>query len=193
MELNDIRTLKILEKVEEEVSQSQRAIARELNISVGLVNSFIKRLATKGYVKIATTPKNRMRYIVTPAGLLEKTRLTYNYFQLSYRFYAQARKKMNRLFKELENLNVRQIVFFGATDLAEIAYLSMHESSIELAAIVDDRNARKKIVGHSVKPISMLDRIPCERILITDDRGRDEIQDKILACNIPFDKIVWVN
>ena len=87
MEPNDIRTLRILEKVEDENHQSQRAIARELNVSFGLVNSFIKRLATKGYVKIATTPKNRIKYIVTPTGLSEKTRLTYNYIQLSYQFY----------------------------------------------------------------------------------------------------------
>ena len=192
MELNDIRTLRILETVEEEVSQSQRAIARELNISVGLVNSFIKRLATKGYVKIAATPKNRIRYIVTPKGLSEKTRLSYSYIQLSYQFYTQARKKLNLLFKELEKLNVRQIVFFGATDLAEIAYLSLHESTIELSAIVDDRNARKKIVGHAVKPIIQLNKIPCERILITDDRDREEIQEKIIACEIPIDKIIWV-
>ena len=192
MELNDIRTLRILETVEEEVSQSQRAIARELNISVGLVNSFIKRLATKGYVKIAATPKNRIRYIVTPKGLSEKTRLSYSYIQLSYQFYTQARKKLNLLFKELEKLNVRQIVFFGATDLAEIAYLSLHESTIELSAIVDDRNARKKIVGHAVKPIIQLNQIPCERILITDDRDREEIQEKIIACEIPIDKIIWV-
>lgn len=192
MESNDIRTLRILEKVDEEYPQSQRALARELNISVGLVNSFIKRLVKKGYVKIVTTPRKRMRYIVTPTGLLEKTRLTYSYIQLSYQFYAQARKKLNLLFEELENLNVRQIVFFGATDLAEIAYLSLHDSTIELTAVVDDRNTRKKIVGYTVKPIAQMDHITCERILITDDRSREEVQQKIRSCKIPMDKIIWL-
>lgn len=193
METNDLRTLKILEKVEDEYLQSQRALARELNVSVGLVNSFIKRLAKKGYVKIATTQTNRMIYILTPSGLSEKTRLTYNYIQYSYQFYKQAREKLSELFHELENLQVRRIVFFGATDLAEIAYLSLHDSSISLAAVVDDRSTRKNIVGREVKPLSKLNRIPCERILITDDRDREEIQGKILSCSIPMSKIVWVN
>lgn len=192
MESNDIRTLKILEKVDEEYPQSQRALARELNISVGLVNSFIKRLVMKGYVKIATTPTSRMRYILTPTGLSEKTRLTYSYIQYSYQFYKQARKQINHLFRELESLNVRHVVFFGATDLAEIAYLSLQDSTIGLTAIVDDRNTRKKMVGHAVKPITQLGQISCERILITDDRGRDEIQQKILSCKIPLGKIVWL-
>ncbi|MBI5896300.1 MAG: winged helix-turn-helix transcriptional regulator [Desulfobacterales bacterium] len=192
MEPNDIRTLKLLEKVDEKHPQSQRALARELNISVGLVNSFIKRLAKKGYIKIVTSPKNRVRYIVTPTGLSEKSRLTYNFIQLSYSFYVQARKKLNILFNELENLNVRHIVFFGATDLAEMAYLSLHDSSIELSAIVDDRDIRKMIVGQAVKPIAQLDRISYERILITDDRGREEIQQKILPYSIPQQKIIWL-
>lgn len=192
MDPNDIRTLRLLEKVDEKHPQSQRALARELNVSVGLVNSFIKRLAKKGYIKIITSPKNRVRYIVTPTGLSEKSRLTYNFIQLSYRFYSQARKKLNILFNELEDLNVRHIVFFGATDLAEMAYLSLHDSSIELSAIVDDRDIRKMIVGQTVMPITQLDRIPYERILITDDRGREEIQQKMMSYSIPQQKIIWL-
>jgi hypothetical protein len=96
------------------------------------------------------------------------------------------------MFSELERLNVRNIVFFGATDLAEMAYLSLYDSAIELSAIVDDRNIRTMIVGQTVKPISQLDRIPYERILITDDRGREEIQEKILPYAIPQQKIIWL-
>ena len=123
MEPNDIRTLQLLEKIDEEHLHSQRALAKELNISVGLVNSFIKHLVKKGYVKIASVKANRMRYMLTPTGLAEKARLTYNYIQFSYHFYTEARKKLDRLFNELENAKVLQVVFFGATDLAEIAFL----------------------------------------------------------------------
>jgi DNA-binding MarR family transcriptional regulator len=192
VETNDLRTLRILEQVENGHSPSQRALARELNVSVGLVNSFIKRLATKGYVKITTIPKNRMRYILTPTGLAEKTRLTYDYILYSYHFYRQARIRLNRLFTELEKENVHRIVFFGATDLAEIAFLSLQDTGIELAAVVDDRGSGKKIVGHLVKPISRLGLIECDRILITYDRRRDWIQEKIRASRIPREKIVWV-
>jgi DNA-binding MarR family transcriptional regulator len=192
VELNDLRTLRILEQVDNDHSPSQRALARELNISVGLVNSFIKRLAVKGYVKVTTIPRNRMRYILTPTGLAEKTRLTYDYILFSYHFYKQARRKLALLFSELERQNVRRIVFFGATDLAEIAYLSLQDTQIELAAVVDDRNGRQKILGHPVTPISQLGRIPCDRILVTDDRTRDQVKKKMSACRIPREKISWM-
>ncbi|MBU4208797.1 MAG: winged helix-turn-helix transcriptional regulator, partial [Proteobacteria bacterium] len=87
MDHNDIRTLKLLEEIEENHVQSQRELAKKLDISLGLVNSFIKRLAHKGFFKITTIPKNRVKYILTPEGVVEKTRLTYKYIQHSYRFY----------------------------------------------------------------------------------------------------------
>jgi len=77
MDPKDIRTLKILEQVDNGKTPSQRDLAGELNISLGLVNSFIKRLVKKGFVKIRTVPKKRLKYILTPHGAAEKSRLTY--------------------------------------------------------------------------------------------------------------------
>ena len=84
----DIRTLKILEEIENDHTPSQRDLSKKLNISLGLVNSFVKRLVQKGYLKITTIPKNRVKYILTPKGAAEKTRLTYQYIQHSLAFLA---------------------------------------------------------------------------------------------------------
>ena len=138
MDPKDIRTLKILEQVENGQSPSQRALAVELNISLGLVNSFIKRLVRKGFVKITSIPKKRIKYILTPRGAAEKSRLTYLYIQYSYNFYREARQKMRDLYRDLERQGISRIVFYGAEDLAEIAYVSLQETSIQLVAVIDD-------------------------------------------------------
>jgi DNA-binding MarR family transcriptional regulator len=192
MELNDIRTLTILEKVQDDRPLTQRDLARELNISVGLVNSFIKRLAKKGYVKVTTIPRNRIRYILTPQGMAEKTRLTYAYIQYSYQFYKQARHKLRQLFSELEAKGVRRIVFLGATDLAEIAYLSLQETAIDLAAVADDRREGTCFHNTIVKDISDLKATPCDRILITDERDTTFILDKLRSHDIPRNKVELV-
>jgi len=100
MDPKDLRTLKFLEQVDNNKTSSQRDMAGELNISLGLVNSFIKRLVKKGYLKIASIPKNRIRYILTPRGAAEKTRLTYLYIQHSYNFYKEARQKLRDLYND---------------------------------------------------------------------------------------------
>lgn len=123
----DLRTLRILEKVDNDGAPSQRDLARDLNISLGLVNSFIKRLAKKGYFKMGHLPKNRVRYILTPRGVAEKSRLTYEYIQYSFKFYKIARQRLRDLYAGLETQGVRRIVFYGAGDLAEIAYLILQQ------------------------------------------------------------------
>ena len=117
MDHHDIHALRILEEIEKDSSQSQRELARKLNISLGLVNSFIKRLAHKGYFKITTIPRNRARYVLTPKGFAEKTRLTYEFIQYSFRFYKTAREKLKALLATLEEGHVERVAFYGASDL----------------------------------------------------------------------------
>ena len=192
METQDLRTLKILEKVDNGYSPSQRDLARELNISLGLVNSFIKRLALKGYVKVTTIPRRRIQYILTPKGMAEKSRLTYRYIQSSYQYYRQARQKLQELFRGLETQGVQSVVFHGASDLAEIAFLSLQETGIGLVAVVDDRKPCKKLLGHEIIDSRELARVSFDRIVITEDGTRDLLLDRLLTSGIPRDKIVFV-
>jgi DNA-binding MarR family transcriptional regulator len=179
MNPKDIRTLRILEEVESERSPSQRELARELNVSLGLVNSFIKRLAKKGYVKITTIPRNRIKYILTPKGAAEKTRLTYEYIQYSYQFYKDARQKLRNLFLTLESQGVARIVFYGASDLAEIAHVSLQESQIQLIAVVDDEKVGKKFLKYIVHDPEDLGTISFDKIILTSLNPKEAILQKI--------------
>jgi DNA-binding MarR family transcriptional regulator len=181
MDPKDIRTLKILEKVENDNTTSQRVLARDLGISLGLVNSFIKRLAKKGYFKVTHVPKNRIRYILTPQGVAEKSRLTYEYIQLSYKFYKDARKKLRDLYSELEKQGVIRIVFYGAGDLAEIAYISLQESSIELVAVVDDERVGKRFMEFTVTNPKRIGSLWFDKILITSINSTGPLFEKIVC------------
>ena len=107
MDNNEYRTFKILDEIGQDVNISQRHLADKLDISLGLVNSFIKRHVTKGYFKAVSIPKNRVRYILTSEGLSEKTRLTYNYIKHSYDLYKTSHNKIQAIFNNLEDIMVR--------------------------------------------------------------------------------------
>lgn len=192
METNDIRTLRILEQVASGSLPSQRNIAKELNVSLGLANSFIKRLYIKGYVKVTTIPKNRIKYILTPKGVAEKTRLTYNFIQHSYNFYKASRQRLRQLFKELESMGVRRLVLFGASDLAEIAFLSLQETAIEVVAVVDADRQKKNLLGLKVIKISRLQELSFDRILITDENDRDCVVERLGLNGISPERIVFL-
>ena len=185
-----MRTLHLLEVIEKNHSPSQRQLAGHLDISLGLVNSFIKRLASKGYFKITHIPKNRVKYILTPKGLAEKSRLTYEYIKLSYVFFKEVRKKIQNLLKDLESQGVSRVVFIGATDLAEIAYLSLHETSIQLAAVLDDQRVGKKFFDHTVQSVDTLDSTLFDRILLTTSEFGELKPDGLKKFGISPDRIV---
>ena len=80
-------TLKILDEISRESLVTQRTISSKLNIALGLVNTYIKRLAKRGYIKIKKGPMNRVKYAVTPKGFSHRVGLTYHYMQSSIRLF----------------------------------------------------------------------------------------------------------
>jgi DNA-binding MarR family transcriptional regulator len=190
MDPQDIRSLQILEEIEQGNSPSQRDLARKLNVSLGLVNSFMKRLAKKGYVKITTIPRNRVKYILTPQGFAEKSRLTYEFIQYSFRFYKKALRSLVTLLEELDKSGTTKIAFYGATDLAEIAFISLRATDIELVCVVDDERKGDKVFGLTVKSIDEIRGLDFEKIIITTLDSKGEICDLLKEKNIPTEKII---
>ncbi len=192
MDKKDIHTLKIMEEIDNDHTPSQRDLSRKLNISLGLVNSFIRRLAHKGYLKVKTIPKNRAKYILTPKGAAEKTRLTYQYIQYSFDFYKKARGKLRKLFKDLMDQGIRRVVFYGKSDFAEIAFISLQETNIVMIAIVDDNKIGEVFLGGVVKNPAILDSLSFDRILITYMNKEDTTLERLLKIGIPQSKIVML-
>lgn len=190
MDPQDIRSLQLLEEIENNYGPSQRDLARKLNISLGLVNSFIKRLATKGYVKITTIPRNRVKYILTPKGFAEKSRLTYEFIQYSFHFYKKAVMDLHELVDEFRKRDVKKVVFFGANDLAEIASISLRGTDIELIGVADDEKAGAEFLGLRVKSIKELTKAHFDRVIITRVDSKELALKKLLQNEIPRERIV---
>ena len=69
----DQLTLNILDAIENQSDLSQRRLAGDLGIALGLANSYLKRCIRKGLVKVSAIPSNRYLYYLTPKGFSEKT------------------------------------------------------------------------------------------------------------------------
>ena len=185
-----MRTLKLLEVIEHHKSPSQRDIARALGMSLGLVNSFVKRLAKKGYFKITHLPRNRIRYILTPKGAAEKSRLTYSYIQLSYQFYRDARRKIRALLQDLQDQKVRSVAFFGTGELGEIAYLSLQETEIRFAGIGDIARNENAFFGHSVIDIDSLVHMRLDAVIITNAQADNDVRKCLISAGLCPEKIM---
>jgi DNA-binding MarR family transcriptional regulator len=187
----ELRTLKLLEELEKDHAPSQRDLARTLDVSLGLVNSFLKRLVSKGYFKVTTIPKNRVRYILTPKGAAEKTRLTLEYIQYSLQFYKSARANLQALFHELAESGARRVALYGTGDLAEIVYITLKEAGMELVGVADEARAGKRFLGHTVLPAPGLAGLPVDRIVLAtlDPEGATA---RLESAGVPVQKLVRV-
>jgi len=167
MDQDELRTLKLLEALDSREPPTQRELARDLNISLGLVNAFMKRLAKKGYFKITHIPKNRVKYLLTPKGALEKSRLTYRYIRYSVGFYREIREMLVSLFSRLEKEGVEKIALYGCGEVAELAHLFLQNTSIKLGGVFDQKPDGRKFFGHRVKSYEQLANDGCEYVLLT--------------------------
>jgi DNA-binding MarR family transcriptional regulator len=142
--------LGLLESVERDGGQSQRRLALELGIAVGLVNAYVKRCVKKGLVKVRAAPTRRYAYYLTPQGFAEKSRLTVEYLTSSFSFFRQARADCAKTLAVALERGWSRVALAGISDLAEIAVICAVESGISIVAVVDRNAAAETFMGAPV-------------------------------------------
>jgi DNA-binding MarR family transcriptional regulator len=158
----------LLESIERDGAQTQRRLAQELGIALGLVNAYLKRCVGKGYVKVRQAPARRYAYYLTPQGFAEKSRLTMDYLTYSMGFFRVARKDCGALFEDARHRGFRRLGLVGKSDLAEICIICGLESGIEIAQLVDPSAGAARFVG--VPVVGSFDDVDGEvdAVVITD-------------------------
>jgi DNA-binding MarR family transcriptional regulator len=144
------RVLELLDAVGKQSNVSQRHLASNMGIALGLANSYLKRCIRKGFIKISEAPANRYLYYLTPKGFAEKSRLTAKYLSSSFAFYRRAGESCMDVFRRCEAQGWRRILLYGMSDLAEIAMLRAEESDVDIVGILDPHTERRRFAGVSV-------------------------------------------
>ena len=133
---DDAIMLGLLDAVERDPAVTQRSVARELGIALGLANAYLKRCVRKGLIKVSTTPARRYAYYLTPQGFSEKSQLTARYLANSFSFFRRARAQCAELFAVAATRGQRRLALIGDGDLAEIARLVAREHPVEIVGIL---------------------------------------------------------
>ena len=176
--------VKILSELSGNDSMTQREMSKSLGVALGLVNSYIKNLIAKGFVTVKSIPRKRYLYFLTPEGFAEKTRLTYHLLQDYTRIYREARSNLKSLFHDLRADGVKRVVFAGADEVAELAYITLQETDLELSGVVDAESSGKKFFGRDIKPIIAIKDMSYDCIVVTSYLKSEEIYQELLRNGI---------
>jgi DNA-binding MarR family transcriptional regulator len=167
--------LGLLSAVERDSALTQRHLARELGIALGLANAYLKRCAKKGLIKMRQAPLNRYAYYLTPRGFAEKSRLTAEYLTFSLDFFRRARRDCAAVLETCAARGWRRVALLGAGDLAEIAALSAAEAGVAIIAVIDPAGGRfcagRPVVRDLAELLEPAGGEPLDAIMVTDARA----------------------
>lgn len=188
-ETGQYRSLQILDELSSNDALTQRDLSQRLGIALGLVNSYIKNLVAKGYITVRNIPSKRYAYYLTPKGFAEKSRLAYDLLQDYTRIYREAKNNYRQLFFELERSGVKRIVFAGADEVAEFAYITLQETKLELAGVVDTDRPGEMFFGRQISPMSGLRDMEYDSIVVTSYLKRKAMRQALLDGGIADERI----
>jgi len=151
---NEHFQLEILKHVEASPRLNNRMLASKLGCSVKLAHGLLGKMVDKGFLHVQKCNSRRWDYFLTPKGLSERAKLTYEFLDFSLLFYHEARKKSSQVCREFAEAGGRTIAFIGAGDLAEIVYLGVKEWDLDLVDVFDDHI--KTFLGHPVSSMKLL-------------------------------------
>lgn len=180
-------TLRILDEINNESLITQRTLASNLNIALGLVNTYIKRLAKKGYIKITKGPMNRVKYALTRKGFTHRVSLTYDFMQTSLNYFREARQRIDIIYGEMMKAGVRSVLIWGDGEVAELCYISSRGLPIKLIGVVDDSKKDNGFFGHHIYTFEDVKNLEYDAILIASF-SKTEVQ-KIEALGIDKKKV----
>jgi DNA-binding MarR family transcriptional regulator len=142
--------LGLLTSIERDSAVTQRKLAGDLGIALGVTNAYLRRCVRKGLVKVSQVPLNRYAYYLTPQGFAEKSRLTAEYLAYSFDFFRRARRDCSEVLRECAAHEWPRVVLYGGGELAEITALSADDSGVEIVCVVDPSAAGRRCAGLAV-------------------------------------------
>ena len=100
--------LDLLRKLESNPEYTQRELSKEMGVSLGKVNYCMKKLVEKGWVKLMNFSHNPNKvgyiYLLTPKGIEEKTKLTFEFLKIKMKEYEMLKDEISLLKKDTEQL-----------------------------------------------------------------------------------------
>jgi predicted transcriptional regulator len=167
MDRHDYHTLQILDHVENTPLVTNRKVASKLDVSVKLAHALLRQLVQKGMLSIQKRHSRRWDYFLTPKGIAEKARLTYQFMSFTMQFYRAARRRSSEVLAQARKSGVTRVAFLGASELAEIAYLGVQEQKLQLVDVFDEERAGQEFMGVKTRPVAEMSGSAAEKILVT--------------------------
>ena len=189
MDIEARRELTALDAVARDQRITQRGLAAKMGIALGLANIYLKRLIRKGYIKCTSVQSNRLLYLITPQGIAEKSRLTYEFMDYSLHLYREVRQHLTEVLRPCREEGAKRIAVFGTGEAAELAYLSLKEQGLEPVGIFAEESGGM-FLGMPIRGLDECAMIPFDRLIIATLDKPDALVKQLVRAGVPGAKLL---
>ena len=139
----ELGVLALMDALAADERVSQRELAQRTGLTLKKVNYCLRKLLHKGHVKfhraVQSRDKRAYLYILTPAGLRAKSRLTYRFLQVTLDYYNATAAHLRHTLQQIAAAGQHRVLLSGATDAARIALEQMGHTGVTIVGVLDDR------------------------------------------------------
>ena len=123
----------LLDEIAQDSLVTQASLSKRLGIAVGSVNWYIKRLITRGWVKVSHLDRTRLQYDLTPEGMKIFTQRAMNYARDSLKVYGGLREEAKTLATDLKQKGVNSVYLNGDDPMIDILRLTCIEAGLRIS------------------------------------------------------------
>src|SRR5205085_1251135 len=97
-------------------------------VSLGMTNLLLRRLVTKGYLRIRQLNRRKVEYLLTPRGLSEKARKSYKYTLKTIESFGLLKDGIRKMIQGHITPEIHHLLVVGEGDLADLVEMSLRDS-----------------------------------------------------------------
>ena len=190
----------LLEAIEAGNGRSQRVLAAQLGIALGLTNLLLKQMLADGWIEVVPVKPNRVHYEITAMGIREKARLSHDYLAFSAQFYASARDRLREVLDAVAarwtGPNPCRVVFFGAGEIAEIGFVCLQATHLSLVGVIDETREAPFFSLPVQRPAALsgqsLAGVAFDRLIVMALDGLSGVEQSLTAAALPAESVFWL-
>ena len=190
LEGTSYRELRLLEEVDRSPDLSQRQLARQLGIALGVANLLIRSLAGRGYIRVTHLGWRRWVYVITPKGMARKLNLTLGYIERFFQHYRRVRQLLREDISSLPLNRESRVAIVGTSEMAELAYLALKDTGVDDIDVFEKEPTRPNFLGMPVRELASIEPADYAKVVIVDSRDSDVVRNELYASGVTDAQVV---
>lgn len=164
----DEREFELINIIGKRLGSNQRDLSQQLNLSLGQTNILIRRLVSKGFIRISQLNKRKVQYLLTPKGISEKMRKSVKYTLNTINAIGLIKNRVAAILNNLYQDGHRRFYLYGEHDLCILVDIVFKELNLDEAILIELKN----IPGKEINGVLLVGK---EKVSLTDLVVKDRV------------------